>query len=229
MEKFMFNHKSAQKYEFNSARVAILNDFDTVYQKWEECKKYGGLWQDDSNQWFQGDSIAWNEFVEHVRNKKCLEIGSGPFGFLSFCYWIKDRVIIDPLIDEYKNFQKGCFDKTFFTDDIKTYSKNSELLIEDLVGKVDGAIICRNALDHCDNPFEVLDNVAKYATKGCYFLLWTDIWHLGPLDEGHRNITNSSEDLDRKMIELGFKILKYGQKIRNPNEFVEYGRLFIKG
>jgi len=91
----MFNHIEAQNYEKKYADGVVLNDFLDLYKRWEECKKNGGLWQDQGNQWFQGDLKAWNKFVKYIKTKKCVEIGSGPFGFLAPCYWLKDRVIIN--------------------------------------------------------------------------------------------------------------------------------------
>jgi hypothetical protein len=223
-----FNFDAAQKYELNFAQSAMRDDFLSVYVKWEECVKHGGLWQDASNQWFQGDTQAWDTFVEYVRHKKCLEVGSGPFGFLAPCYWLKDRVIIEPLIDEYRKYQLDNFNKTFFSPDIKTYPQVSEDLLDELVGKVDGFIVCRNALDHCKDPIKALINISMYASSGCYLLLWTDIWHLDGLDEGHSNITRNPEELDNLLISNGFTLVREGQKIRDPNQFIEYGRLFRK-
>lgn len=171
---------------------------------------------------------SWNKFVKRVKTRKCLEVGSGPFGFLAPCYWIRDRVIVDPLIDDYRSFQVSNFGNTLFTDDIVTYSQPGEKLIDELVGNVDGFIVCRNAIDHCENPMAVLSNFSKYASKGCYLLLWTDIWHLSGIDEGHRNITRSVEELDTFMTSIGFSIVRHCSKIRNPEHFIEYGRLFIK-
>lgn len=223
----MKNFEKAQNYELNYATKVINEDFKSIYLKWLDCKNQGSLWQDEHNQWFQGDKESWNQFVEWVKDKKCLEIGSGPFGFLAPCHWIKDRVIIEPLVDEYRRIQLSL-GGTFFTPDIKTYNQKAETIIEDLVGKVNGFIVCRNALDHCESPMIVLHNITKYATKGCYFLLWTDIWHKDGVDEGHSNITTSTEELDKMMLNYEFSIIKYGARIRNPEHFIEYGRLFKK-
>ena len=142
--------------------------------------------------------------------------------------WIKDRVIIDPLIDVYRAEERRLTGKTFFTDDIRTFAMNAEVFIKDLAGAVDGCIVCQNTLDHCRRPLKVLKNLARYAAPGCFFLLWTDIWHPGGLDTGHRNITKSEGVMDDFLQRLGFEIVKKGRKIRGPKEYVEYGRIAVK-
>ena len=119
--------------------------------------------------WFQGDTALWSQFVDHTRDRKCLEVGSGPFGYLAPCSWIKDRVIIDPLIDVYRAEERRLTGKTFFTDDIRTFAMNAEVFIKDLAGAVDGCIVCQNTLDHCRRPLKVLKHLAQYVAPGRFF------------------------------------------------------------
>lgn len=223
-----FDFEKAQNYEIGSAKRDMLRDFESVYKQWEKCKSEKGLWQDSHNQWFDGDEKEWQRFIKRIKKRKCLEIGSGPFGFLSPCYWLLDRVIIDPLVNEYRGFQLENFGKTLFTEDITLYNNKAEDLISELINQVDGCVVCRNALDHCKDPLVVLDNISKYAKRGCYFLLWTDIWHIKAIDEGHRNISQSTEDIDNFLMNRDFAIIKYGRKIRNPENHIEYGRILLK-
>ena len=218
-----FNHGGAQRYELSHARNTIREDHERLIALWEEEKKKGGLWQGASNQWFDGDEAAWRAYVDHVRDRKCLEIGSGPFGEISPCYWMSDRVIIDPLIDEYRSLQIEVNGKTFFTDDIETIAAPSEERVERLVGAVDGVIVCRNALDHCEDPLCVLANIADYAAARCYLFLWTDIWHLDGADEGHRDITRNPAAMDAMISGFGFNILHHCKNVRPPGECIEYG------
>ena len=227
MLKFFF-HRRAQRYESSSNRITIQTDFRRVYESWEQERAAGHLWQTADDMWFQGDATLWSQFVDHVRDRKCLEIGSGPFGYLAPCYWIKDRVIVDPLIDAYRKEEMKLTGKTFFTDDIRTLATGAETFIEDLSGAVNGFIVCQNALDHCKRPFKVLKNIGRYAAPGCFLLLWTDIWHLEGVDAGHRNITRSEAGMDAFLRDLGFEIVKTGRKIRDSKEYVEYGRLMQK-
>jgi hypothetical protein len=112
---------------------------------------------------------------------------------------------------------------------VRTYALPGEETVPELVGAVDGCIVCRNALDHTDDPLMVLNNIADYAAPGCYFLFWTDLWHLAGLDEGHRNITKSIAVMDRLMDGLGFELLKRGATVRSEAEgYIEYGRLARK-
>jgi hypothetical protein len=218
-----FDHGAAQKYEFNHNRRTIKQSFARVYAQFETEKAAGGLWQSADDQWFLGDVGLFNSFVEHVRNRKGLEVGSGPFGYIAPCYWIKDRVIIEPLIDRYREAQLNLTGKTFFSDEIKGYSSPAEQVIPELVGKVDGFIACRNALDHCEDPMTILLNLSDYAAPGCWLLLWTDLWHLAGLDAGHHNITKTQRAMDAYLNGLGFDVVKRGETIRDPAEYVEYG------
>jgi hypothetical protein len=93
---------------------------------------------------------------------------------------------------------------------------------------VDGSLICRNCLDHCEDPFAVLFNISEYAAPGCYLLLWSDIWHLAGTDPGHHNLTKTEAMMDKIISGLGFEILRICSKIRDPSEYVEYGRLARK-
>lgn len=224
MEKF--NHRIAQSYELAHAKECMDNDFNDVYDRIQKNKKAGGLWQSADNIWFKGDKQLWDSFVNRCKYRKVLEIGSGPFGFVMPCYWMNDRVIIDPLAYAYKNYQIEKFNKTLFTDDIKTYGYAGECLVDELVGMVDGAIVCRNTLDHCQYPMKVLENISKYAMKGCYFLIWNEIWHKGKLDDGHRNITKEPDKFCEQIINLNFS--NVSSESKETDHAIEYTGLFIK-
>jgi hypothetical protein len=223
-----FDHARAQEYEWRNNEQVITGTFATLYSDVEKNFSAGGIWHTASDQFFQGDQLLFDSFIEHIRTKKCLEVGSGPYGFLPPARWIKDRVVIEPLADKYRAAQLKLIGKTFFTDDVKVFATGAETLIPELVGMVDGMIMSRNALDHCEDPLLILMNLSKYAVSGCYFLLWTDLWHLGGHDEGHHNITHSIEVMDALFDGLGFDVLKAGEKIRDANEFIEYGRIVRK-
>lgn len=222
-----FSQTAAQKYEKASAEQTILKHFAIVYQQWEEATSKGSLWQTENDIWFQGDVKLWRGFVDYVKDKKCLEIGSGPFGYIGGCYWISNRYIIDPLIDFYREAELRVLGKTFFTEDIKTYNCPAEQIIEELVGEINGFIMCRNALDHCEDSLVILENISRYAKSGCYFLLWTDVWHAS-LDEGHHNITKSLHVMDILLKGLGFEIMNNTPSVRDDPNYLEYGRLFRK-
>jgi hypothetical protein len=223
-----FNHRSAQQYEMLSARGTMRRAFPRVYSDFERERAAGGLWQSADDQWFLGNAELWTAFVEHVRNRTNLEIGSGPFGYLAPCYWIKRRIVIDPLVDKYRAYQMKRFGRTFWTADIETHAVPAEQIVEPLRGAVDGCIISRNALDHMGDPLAAVETIAQYAASGCYLLLWTDIWHLDGGDVGHRNITRSANVLDKMLDGFGFDIVQNGAVIGGSDGDIEYGRLARK-
>ena len=223
-----FDHAGAQRYELEHNRVTIEETFPELFTLWQAEKMKGSLWQSANDLWFCGNEQLWSGYRDHIRDRKCLEVGSGPYGYLAPCYWIKDRTIVDPLIDEYRAYQLELTGSTFFTDDIKTYRLQAEEAIPALYGKINGCIICQNALDHCEYPLAILRMLSEYAASGCYFLLWTDIWHLAGVDAGHRNITRSTKAMDSLLNGLGFEILQNGGNIRNADEYIEYGRIARK-
>jgi hypothetical protein len=223
-----FHHRSAQQYEILSARGTMRRTFSKVYSDWERERARGGLWQSADDQWFLGNAGLWRTFVEHVRDRRNLEIGSGPFGYLAPCYWMTRRIVIDPLVDKYRAYQIKHFGKTLWTADIETHAVPAEHVVEALRGSIDGCIISRNALDHMEDPLAAIEMIAEYAAPGCYLLLSTDIWHVDGGDVGHRNITRSPAVLDRLLNGLGFDILQNGADVRDSDQYIEYGRLARK-
>jgi len=223
-----FNHRAAQTYERLSAQGSMRRDFPQVYANWERERAAGGLWQSGGDQWFLGNEDLWTTFVAHVRERTNLEIGSGPFGYLAPCYWMKRRIVIDPLVDKYRAYQLKRFGKTFWTADIETHAVPAEQVVEPLRGAVDGCIVSRNALDHMEDPLAALEAVCAYAAPGCYLLLWSDIWHRDGGDVGHRNITRSTTVLDKMLDGLGFAIVQNGAAIHGAGGHIEYGRLARK-
>jgi hypothetical protein len=223
-----FHHGSAQQYEMLSARGTMGREFARLYAAWKDEQAAGGLWQSADDQWFLGNRELWATFVEHVRDRTNLEIGSGPFGYLAPCYWMQRRVVIDPLVDKYRAYQLKHFGKTFWTAEIETHAVPAEQILESLRGAIDGCIVSRNALDHMDDPLAALEAIGEYAAPGCYLLLWTDIWHRDGGDVGHRNITRSTGVMDKILDGLGFGIVQKGRNVRGSDEYVEYGRLARK-
>jgi len=223
-----FNHSLAQWYERASNRGTMRRAFLDVYGAITDNKRRGGLWHDANDQWFCGDQALFARFVEHVRPRANMEIGSGPFGHLVPCYWMKRRIVIDPLVDEYRSYQMRRFGKTLWTPEIETYAQPAEQVRPDLAGEIDGCIVSRNALDHMADPLAALQAMAEYAAAGCYLLLWTDIWHHDGGDVGHRNITHSKPAFEALLVGLGFDLLKTGAALRESQDFVEYGCIAVK-
>jgi SAM-dependent methyltransferase len=221
-EQEEWDHRTAQRYEIEHARQTIVGHFQQAYSTWQERPAdFLSLKKDD--EWFNGNAALYAEFSNGVAARTCLEIGSGPFGHLAPCRAFKKRIIIDPLAESYRDIQRELFGKTFFTDDIVLYPTSAETVIDRLLGQVDGLIVCRNALDHCEDPLAVLQNIADYAAPGCWLFLWTDIWHVAGTDAGHHNITRSHKMMTSLIHGLGFDILQMGRAIRDPAEYLEFG------
>ena len=227
MSDELFDHKKAQQYEIGSARNTLIKNFKKWYSKIESVKANKEMWPGFGElkvNGFYGDSQeTWMEFAKYIEGKTCLEIGPGPCGSLASRWWVKRRILIDPLIEEYNRITLELFQKSIYTEDMELYAQPAEKLIPSLVGIVDGAIICRNALDHLSDPMLVLKNIAAYAKSGCYLLLWTDLWHLGSRDAGHRNITEDKEGFKKNIMDLGFEILYSFDGVRQDGSTIEYG------
>jgi hypothetical protein len=222
-----FDHEEAQRFELASAKQTIREAYPDLLRKWREMSARGARWHNADNLWFGGDVELWRRFEAHVVDRKCLEIGSGPFGFLAPATWIRHRIVIDPLIDHYRAYEEELCGESWFSG-VRTIAAPAEQVVPDLVSAVDGCIVCQNALDHCEDALAVLDGISAYASPGCWLLLWTDLWHLLGLDEGHHNITRNPSVMDKLMCGLGFEIVRRADGVRAPNEFIEYGRLCIK-
>ncbi|MDP3900874.1 MAG: hypothetical protein Q8Q38_00830 [bacterium] len=224
-----FDHAKAQKGELESAQGFMSSD-DPLLALLERAEDLRARRLDEYlvrevpyiRDFFR-DASSYSEFCEGMEDELCLEVGGGPIGALPLMPWIQKRVAIDPLLDEYRRFQMEILGKTFFTDNIGGYSQNAETLIPELKGRVTGFISCRNALDHYQNPFQVLSNIAEYAAPGCKLLLWTDLWHLDDLDAKHRNLTKDTGEFDRQLVGLGFKIDHRFHDVRDGKETLEYG------
>lgn len=223
-----FDHAKAQRYELSSANRTIEQNFPEVFARFQKLRSEPGPWRDPNSPWFGSDKRLWDDFASHVRSRKCLEIGSGPWGYLLMCPWIEKRTIIDPLVEEYKAAQIRVAGGTLFVDGIATHTTPAEQPIAVLIGSIDGVIVCQNAIDHCEDPLAVLSNIAAYAAPGCYLLLWTDIWHLDGVDAGHRNITRSSAAIDYLLRGAGFDVVRRSDQIRQDGKYIEYGVLARK-
>jgi hypothetical protein len=224
-----FSHRIAQSYEYLSARRTIRRAGASWLAAVKSASENATAPREvGDDQWFCGNQRLFAEYVSHAKDRANLEIGSGPMGHLAGRPWMGRRIVIDPLIDKYRSYQLRRFGQTVWTEDIRTYSSAAESVIAELRGAIDGSIVCRNALDHTEDPLGVIAAISEYATAGCYLLFWSDIWHLRGLTIGHRNITRSAAAMDALLIGFGFDIIQNGAQIRAPGEFVEYGRIARK-
>ena len=78
-----FDHDDAQKYELSHARLTIAESYSPLYERIKATRATGHLWHTADDEFFNGAVALFDQFVEHVRDRKCLEIGAGPYGYLS--------------------------------------------------------------------------------------------------------------------------------------------------
>jgi glycosyltransferase involved in cell wall biosynthesis len=229
-----FDHTKAQTYELNESISWLRSNFESIYSELEESKikfqETGEIWTGPGNvigEFFNNNKKLWLDFIEHIKDKTCLEIGSGPCGAAAIWYFVKDWHIIEPLILEYKKAIIELFGKTWWAENIQIYPQNAEIFIPELEGKIAGAIVCRNALDHTKAPMIILQNISRYAAPGCKLLLWTDLYHLEGHNEGHGNITKSAEGFKKTLSDMNFEILYDTPSFRNGST-IEYGCVAVK-
>ncbi len=231
-----FSHTDAQVFEFNFGVTWMKKgEFLTSYKYWEQAKKEGIYSQTaydritfNSNPSFFQNKAEFDDFCRKTDGKNCLEIGSSTEGILVYLPWLTKRNLIDPLTARYRAVQLKEWGKTIFTDDIKIHDQVAETVIPELVGKVDGTIICKNTLDHTTDPWKILENMAAYAAEGCTLLLWTDIWHFYLADPGHRNIIEDPAAFENKIKELGFDIVRRLPDAADRHRTIHYGCVAIK-
>lgn len=228
-----FNHKLAQKGEFDYWKNFVERDRALrallSFSGWKKERNFQyPPFTDSRMKYFFRDVVSFQAFCARMENKRCMEIGSGAVGDLALMPWIKERILVDPLLERYRKLQLGKIGNTLFSEDIECHSKEAEVFIPHLENTIDGCIICTNTLDHCRDPWLVLRNIAKYATVGCELLLWTDLWHLSGLNKEHRNITKNAALFEHNLIDLGFKITYSFSDVRQDHSTIEYGCIAIK-
>lgn len=217
--------QQAQQYELASASQFMDKEFLGTYNDVAAAKiKKDFYYHGENNDFFAGRKPAdWRNFVDYCRDRSCLEIGAGPVGNILQWYWLRRRIVIDPLARVYQDYQKKKFGKTLFSRRIKIYNQPAEKFILDLQGKINGFILTRNTLDHLEDPLLALENISRYATVGCYLLFWCDLWHPDGVDEGHRQITKSVFGFKKLIDGLGFQIAYDLSPVRADSSTVEYG------
>jgi len=223
-------HIIAQRYELYHQKIYIeehiKNEILDIFKKTEQDKYY--ITPTFLEFFFKNDTEIWLNFARHIENKRCLEIGSGPNGASIQWLFVREWIIIDPLIDEYKKLLVESGSIVSWPANIKTYAQNAENIIAELKGKIDGVIVCKNCLDHAGSHLEILRAISEYAVKGCKLLLWTDLYHLLGHDEGHSNITANVDEFKHYIEALGFDVLYGTPRFREDRSTIEYGCVAVK-
>jgi hypothetical protein len=158
-------------------------------------------------EFFAGEDALWRKFVTEISNKNCLEIGPAVLSTLAVWDVVKERHVIEPLIDKIEDWQLANLGFSVF-EGLQIHHHGAEKFIPELVSKIDGAIYCRNCLDHTPKWAFILGNISQYAAPGCSLLLWLDLDHRGIADEGHYDITTEPEEFKRLLDAFGFDIVR---------------------
>jgi ubiquinone/menaquinone biosynthesis C-methylase UbiE len=124
-------------------------------------------------------------------DKRVVEIGGGAVGVI-YDLEAKERIIIEPLTDEYRDF---------FPCPYHVKAKGESMPLED--GSVD-LVVITNALDHCENPAKVLSEAKRVLRAGG----WLAIVNCVDLAEIHKHpghIVNIDEFWFHNQIDSDFE------------------------
>jgi SAM-dependent methyltransferase len=142
--------------------------FEAAY--WSEALSKEADWE---SRFFHGRSvheIIWRRFGVAPMDwsgKVVVDIGCGPTGRLSSAV-NATKIAIDPLWDDYQAMQgANCADYTH------GYSLPAEQFVPELEQIAD-VVVCLNALDHCDDPLVVIENMWRYCKPNGVGFLSTD-------------------------------------------------------
>jgi hypothetical protein len=203
-------HTSAQQYE-HAHNLGWLKENLPAYRAW-----LTSLTEDDRSpdaikdfaflQFFRNDPAHWRAYVDHLVGKTILEVGPGPMPLIAGMRWAARRICIDPLLSTYDRDCKQLGDGWSPFDGIELIDSKIESFIPSLA--IDGAIWCRNVLDHLEYPGIALSNLASYARPGCMLFFWTDVLHPEGGDAGHHDIAPDLGSIARLVTNLGFSIVR---------------------
>ena len=156
-------------------------------------------------EFFGGSRQEYEDLVSHIAGRTCLEIG--PCVASQIAGWdnASKLIVVEPLLEAIISWQRANLGGSAY-DGMIGFARPAEERIPELVAQIDGAILCRNMLDHTPHWREVLGNIAAYAAPGCKLLLWTDLDHRGEADEGHYDIASDTKSFAELVRQLGFKI-----------------------
>jgi hypothetical protein len=156
------------------------------------------------SEFFADSDMLFTEFQEHITEKTCLDIGPCVASQITGWDVARARIAIEPLLQPIEAWQVKNLGGSVYDGFVK-HARSAEDFL-DL--HIDGAIVCRNMLDHTPKWPLVLSNISSYAMPGCRLLLWTDLDHKGEADEGHYDIGCSPADFKRLVENLGFQVLR---------------------
>lgn len=199
----------SQEYEFSAAKscmeTAAFGELMAHSKHLREQKTYELFSDIYMQEFFESDQQKLMIFIEKVRGKNNLEIGPSCATILGNWWWSKQNYVIEPLFEKIQKYQQDRFGHSIF-DGTTAYAHGAEHLISDLEGKIDGAVICRNCIDHSPNWAFILSNIVSYMAPGASLLIWNDIHHPDGVDDGHYNITDDIDSYKRLLVNLGLTL-----------------------
>lgn len=206
-------HHNAKMYEWGHTTNWLQANKQKILKRLEDKKniKYYFGNKDNVvnnlNQFFLNDEEEWVKFAKEIEDKNLLEIGGSCWGVSGFWTFVEERYHIDPLLGLICSYIDKNFNENWYSD-VKKYNQNAEDFIPELEGKINGCIYMRNCLNHTMNPWKILDNISKYASKGCTLLLWGEITHRNGGDVGHADVCQDPDEIENFLKEKGFKIIR---------------------
>ena len=219
----------AQKYEFEHAIHFMNSDsFKLVINEINDPNNLVSKGFVDSltlKEFFGNDINQWHDFVKHITGKAVLEIGPCVASQLSQWDVASERYVVEPLYYKVLEYQRSKFGKTAFLN-LQGFTLPAEHRIDELVNKINGALLVRNCIDHSPMwPF-ILSNITEYMTKGSYLLLWNDLYHAPGYEEGHYDITKDVDAFRHLIVNMGFDIKNEYQYLDSP--CINFGCLAVR-
>ena len=200
---------NAQVYEFKASTSFMESEYFRELmirnKKLINEKSYELNMEFFYREFFDNDSAKLNDFLNKIKGKTCLEIGPSCAPLLGSWWFSRTNYIIEPLFQKILLFQKDKFGYSIF-DDTVNFSIPAEQFIPDLCNAIDGAVICRNCIDHSPKWVFVINNIISYMQYGSYLLIWNDLYHLDGCDEGHYDIIEEVDDFKRLLTNFGLNI-----------------------
>lgn len=198
--------RDAQAYELNWCMNALDikgSNWDATISNYVTNRRKEIV---DRFHYFFDGKMEWEDFIKYTTQKVCMEIGSGPFPLTTFLHWSGQRILIDPLIQNYINkaMELGLY---HIFNNQTPHAQMAEDMITKYTNYVDGCIICRNILDHSQDWRTIVKNIGMYARKDSYLLIWSDLKH-DPGVVGHFDIADSKQILLDEITDNKFSFIK---------------------
>jgi SAM-dependent methyltransferase len=174
----------------------------------KRCSESGGTLDNAHYGYFYTSHFAIDR--EEYGGRAILDIGCGPRGSLEWAANAKERVGLDPLVNQYRRLGIGAHQMRYVCAPSEKIPFPEEYF--DFVASF-------NSLDHVDDVDKTLSEIARVLKKKGTFLLITEINHPPTLAEPH---TLTEELIDRLSQDFDLVVIKLNA-IRSDHDI--YGSL----